>query len=127
MTVALVLPLLLGVALLQWRWIARHRTSLFKLSAAWYVERLPCELCGVTGMIRADEMPMVLQICPVCLGRGAAYIRRTDKLDVICPACGGMGRILDGPGEAHYCERCGGRGLIRVQEIEENAAFDSTQ
>jgi hypothetical protein len=31
-----------------------------------------------------------------------------------------MGRIWDDPESAHFCERCGGRGLIPVEEMATN-------
>ncbi|MBU1693624.1 MAG: hypothetical protein KJ726_11540 [Verrucomicrobia bacterium] len=118
--VALLLPLLFIVAVMQWRWISGNKSSLFRVGGSWYVERLSCELCGEMGFVRSEKDPRILQMCPVCQGRGGAYLRRLNDQDVICPACGGMGRIWDDPENAHFCERCGGRGLVHVEDVATN-------
>lgn len=114
--ITLIFPLLLIVAGLQWRWISETKGTFFRLRGSWYTEYLACDLCGKTGFISSSTNPWMRVMCPVCQGRGGAYIRRLDAQDVICPACGGMGRIYDEPDAAHFCERCGGRGLIRAEE-----------
>lgn len=116
LAVAVLLPFLFIVALMQWRWITQNKQSLFRVGASWYVERLPCELCGQMGFVSSTPHPGERTLCPICQGRGGAYIRRVDNRDVICPACGGMGRIWDEVNAAHFCERCGGRGLVRIDE-----------
>ncbi|MBP7828830.1 MAG: hypothetical protein KA248_02815 [Kiritimatiellae bacterium] len=126
LTVAILLPVLFFVAVLQWRWIGQNKQSLFRLSGSWYVERLPCELCGQMGFIQSGADPRQRILCPVCQGRGGGYIRRVDDRDVICPACGGMGRIWDEPDGAHFCSRCEGRGLIRVEAGATNAPSGTT-
>ena len=116
----LLLPILVFVAVLQWRWIGQNKQALFRVRGSWYVERLSCELCADVGFIPSEEDPRIRVMCPLCLGRGGAYIRRLDNQDMICPACGGMGRIWDEPAGAHFCERCGGRGLIQEEKVDTN-------
>lgn len=117
LALALLIPAMFVVAVMQWRWIAKNKSILSPTRAVWYVERLPCDLCGQTGMLRDEIPPYALRRCPICMGRGGSYIRKLDGLDVICPACGGMGRLDDGL-EGRWCGRCGGRGLIRADDIE---------
>ena len=116
MVMLLLIPALLAVAVLQWRWIVGNKNLLHVKRAVWYVERVPCDLCGQTGVYREEEPPYPQYRCPICLGRGAGFIRKMDARDVICPACGGMGRLDDGL-EGRWCGRCGGRGLIRADEL----------
>ena len=42
-------------------------------------------------------------------------IRPFDAQDVICSACGGMGRIETDAGGAETCPRCDGRGFVRTE------------
>ncbi len=87
------------------------------------VERIRCEHCRGTGLVRDLQAESGFSICPVCQGLGMHYIRRMDDHDVLCPACGGMGRVQDlQTDEYRECARCHGRGLIRTEVAVTNAA-----
>ncbi len=75
-------------------------------------EKVPCEHCLGSGMVYGDEGEA--SMCPICQGVGYRMVRRLDPADRICPACGGMGRVVFfDSGQAGTCPRCDGRGLTR--------------
>lgn len=104
------------LALLQGRWMERHQRDFQASFLTVPVERIVCDHCGGTGLLRDPAHPEITLACPVCYGVGGHYVRKLDKLDVLCPACAGMGRVIDlQTGTPRLCLRCGGRGLIRVE------------
>lgn len=117
--IQVVIFIFLGVIalLLQSRWVAKNQDKfLGPLMAFVHVQRIQCEYCDGTGLIKIGDNPPELDICPVCFGVGGHYIRKHGDHESLCPACGGMGRIIDEEtGLAHTCKRCDGRGLIRIE------------
>lgn len=115
--VTLLIILLPVAILLQGMWIARNpKTFRRGLLIHLLAERVSCHHCGGIGTLREAERPDVRIMCPICFGVGCHYVRRLDKQhDMLCPVCGGAGRVLDEPtGYAQTCPRCDGRGLIRL-------------
>lgn len=98
--------------ILQIFWTARntHKFAPFAL------ERITCDHCRGVGVVSvtAETGERRLEMCPACYGVGAHQVRRFDEYDRLCPACVGSGRIQDEGGAWRWCERCGGRGLIRL-------------
>lgn len=104
------------LAFLQGMWLYRHQHAFKPFLLQVPVERILCDHCGGTGLVRDPDHAELTDICPVCYGVGGHYVRKLDKLDVMCPACAGMGRVIDyQSGTPRLCLRCGGRGLIRVE------------
>jgi hypothetical protein len=78
------------------------------------IDRVRCVLCSGIGVQRDPSDNSRLVICPSCFGVGYKAIRRVDKDDALCAACGGMGRVEEDDGKTwRNCRRCDGRGLIR--------------
>jgi hypothetical protein len=92
----------------QMIWLNKHDYMFRPFS----IDRLSCDVCGGTGVARDAADEDILVICPSCFGVGSHYIRRIDKSDRLCAACGGMGRVK-AEGEYRTCRRCDGRGLTR--------------
>jgi hypothetical protein len=112
-TSSYILPIaLLAVLVLfgQMIWLNQHDYMFRPFS----IEKLRCEVCGGTGVVRSEPDDTVLAICPVCFGVGGHHIRRIDKEDKLCSACTGMGRV-QGEDGARTCRRCDGRGMVRDQ------------
>jgi hypothetical protein len=113
---ALLLAILPFLAFLQGMWLYRRQHMLKPYLLQVPVERILCDECGGTGMVRDPERPERAVLCPICQGVGGNYVRKLDKLDVLCPACSGMGRVFDfHTGTPRLCLRCVGRGVIRVE------------
>ncbi|MCS6771707.1 MAG: hypothetical protein NZ740_06730 [Kiritimatiellae bacterium] len=97
---------------LQIFWTARntHKFAPFSL------ERISCDACAGLGVVSVPkpEGGRRLEMCPACYGVGARQVRRFDEFDRLCPACAGTGRVENEDGTWRWCERCGGRGLIRL-------------
>ncbi|MGD9874151.1 MAG: hypothetical protein AB7T27_07740 [Kiritimatiellia bacterium] len=115
---AVLLPVIIvaGIVLmLQSQWTKKNQ-RLFKGIGG--LERIACQYCRGTGAIMNEESGDQTEViyCPVCYGVGFRFLRRLDKNDKICPACGGLGRLQDlESGHFRTCGRCDGRGLIRVE------------
>jgi hypothetical protein len=80
-----------------------------------HVLQIECDHCEGKGMARNDDTRQ-LELCPICQGTGYHWVRKMNADEDICPACGGMGRLLDpDTGEPRVCRRCLGRGLITLK------------
>ncbi|MBU0677561.1 MAG: hypothetical protein KJ626_05535 [Verrucomicrobia bacterium] len=78
--------------------------------------RIECEECQGSGVVRNEETRH-REICPICFGLGYHVTRRVGEDDSLCPACGGMGRLIDlDTGVPRTCRRCDGRGMIENDE-----------
>jgi hypothetical protein len=107
------LTLLFLVGQVYWLSDNRHRFTPYR------VARLPCDTCMKLGQVRDAEDGQRLVMCPTCFGVGHKQVRYFDDLDVICAACGGMGRLREGTNQVwRTCERCDGRGLHRDEAWE---------
>jgi len=104
---ALVVLFLVG----QGFWLSRN-THLF---TPFSVKRIDCDSCSKVGVVRDENDSRIMKMCPSCFGVGYHSVRRFDDLDIICAACGGLGR-LDADGVWRTCERCEGRGVHRNSE-----------
>ncbi len=108
------IPVLLvaaGVLIAQMFWLKKN-DFLFR---PFQLERITCDNCGGTGVVRDGRDDEILRLCPTCFGVGSHNIRRIDAEDRLCPACVGMGRVKDeGAEEWRTCRRCDGRGLTRI-------------
>ncbi|MFH0954198.1 MAG: hypothetical protein V1873_07700 [Verrucomicrobiota bacterium] len=114
--VAILLILVPFVIILQGVWLGQSKDRFAPFLVQFQLERVQCEHCGGRGVIRDNNFPDRVTLCPVCFGIGGHQYRKLDKRDALCPACGGMGRVMDsGSGTGRVCMRCGGRGLIRVE------------
>lgn len=114
---AILLAILPFVALLQGFWMVRNPQAMQPWIMQIPVDRVRCDYCGGTGTVRDPEDFGRVEPCPICFGVGGHQVRKMDSKDVLCPACGGMGRVIDvTTGYARPCMRCGGRGLIRTAE-----------
>jgi hypothetical protein len=92
----------------QMMWLNKH-DYMFK---PFSIERIRCDNCGGTGVVRDEKDDSFVILCPVCFGVGGHYVRRVDGEDRLCPACSGLGRLDAGDGP-RTCKRCDGRGLMR--------------
>ncbi len=101
--------LVVAFLLAQAFWLNRNQ-HIFRPFA---VQRIWCEHCGKTGLVKSEKEDSLLVGCPACFGVGYHAVRRFDEQDVICVVCGGIGRVEDKGGEWRYCRRCNGRGLMR--------------
>lgn len=100
------------VLVMQMKWIEQNAD---KFVAVTSVEQIPCDYCDGRGIIKNPEDPGEFILCPICFGVGGNTVRYQDEYDTRCPACGGMGRLQDfHTGEFRTCNRCNGRGLIRL-------------
>jgi RecJ-like exonuclease len=109
-----VMPVALLVFLLlvgQVFWLNDNRD----LFAPFSIQKIPCEKCAHRGTVRNTENQRIVEMCPACFGLGYHMVRYFDDNDVVCAACGGMGR-LDKDGTWRTCNRCDGRGLHRADE-----------
>ena len=110
--VAPIVMICIIVLFYQFDWLKKNY---FNRVPARGVERLQCDHCRGTGMVRDLQAESGFSMCPVCQGVGYHAVRRIDDHEVLCPACSGMGRVQDlKTGEYRECARCGGRGLIRT-------------
>jgi hypothetical protein len=108
------------VLVLQMIWVSKNQYRF----APFALDRIPCEVCGKTGLVPADESSnSKLVMCPACFGVGSHTIRRVDEHDVLCAACEGMGRVDDGTGW-RTCRRCEGRGLVRAPDGPEEPVYE---
>jgi molecular chaperone DnaJ len=65
-----------------------------------------CPVCGGSGAAPGAT----ISVCPECQGRGEiAFGQGAFAVKRPCPACRARGRVASAP-----CERCGGRGDVRV-------------
>ncbi len=109
--------------LMQSKWIERNTdkfvdplvSRLFRqVFSATYLP-VQCPHCEGQGVVTDAENEAS---CPVCFGVGVHYIRIAGDKKVICPTCQGMGRTAEfGATEALFCERCGGRGLLKGHNL----------
>jgi DnaJ-class molecular chaperone len=91
------------------RGLKRLEKERFKI----YAKQVQCEHCESRGVVESPENPAKLELCPICFGLGSHLVRPLDEHDVLCPACGGLGRLYDADsGLARDCRRCLGRGMI---------------
>lgn len=67
-----------------------------------------CGFCGGRGIYPFGHPPSQAQ-CGVCKGRGWVYVVAPY---ILCPVCGGTGRISD---RWMTCRRCAGKGVISVR------------
>jgi len=95
----------------QFYWLSQNS----HMFAPFAVSKIDCDNCQRLGVIRDEENPRILKMCSVCFGVGNKSIRKFDDQDVVCAACGGMGRI-DDHNKWRTCRRCDGRGLRRVND-----------
>lgn len=66
-----------------------------------------CPVCGGSGAAPGAT----ISVCPECQGRGEiAFGQGAFAVKRPCPACRARGRVASAP-----CERCGGRGDVRVE------------
>lgn len=117
----LVLLLLVGQAF----WLSNNSY----LFAPFEVSRVDCEICNKLGTIRDPDNARIRKMCPACFGIGYKSIRRFDDQDVVCAACGGLGRLEEN-GTWRTCLRCDARGLHRAgdwKEIVELELLDVTE
>ncbi len=114
----LVLLILVGQAF----WLSGNR----ELFAPFTTTRIPCDHCAHRGTLRDAHDQRVMRMCPVCFGVGSKTLRRFDDQDVVCAACGGMGRIEE---EEIWrtCRRCDGRGLHRADDWEKTVPVESVR
>lgn len=104
--------------ILQRQWVLRNEEQFAPYTLLSQVQKVQCDHCGGTGLLKGSNGVQVV-LCPVCFGVGSHLVRKTGTADVLCPACGGMGRLIDArTGEARFCKRCGGRGLITTEPAE---------
>jgi len=118
---ALVVLFLVG----QGFWLSRN-THLF---SPFSIKRIDCDQCSKVGVVRDENDSRIMKMCPSCFGVGYKSVRQFDDLDIICAACGGLGR-LDDHGVWRTCERCEGRGVHRNSEwktIVGMVAVDTTE
>lgn len=113
---ALLMILLPVAAFYQSFWLAEHKHLFAPLLFRVQSERIDCPYCHGLGTRPVSGSTTNFVICPICFGVGGHYVRRLpNKHEVLCPACGGMGRVFDPDlGIARFCRRCGGRGLIEI-------------
>jgi len=112
----ILLALLPVVVILQVVWMSHSQDAFRPLLLHFQVDRFPCDHCQGTGVVRDKERPDQVLLCPICFGVGGHQVRKMGKGEAMCPACAGMGRMIDpASGEARYCKRCNGRGLIRAE------------
>lgn len=113
----LLLPL---AAFYQSVWLSQNKSLFTPLVLRVQSERIDCWHCDGLGTIRLPQGSTNIVMCPICFGVGGHYVRRLPgRHEVLCPACGGMGRLWDPDlGGARYCRRCDGRGLIEVLDAE---------
>jgi hypothetical protein len=79
------------------------------------ITKIDCDNCFKVGVVRDEENSRIMKMCPACFGVGSHTIRRFDEQDVLCVACGGIGR-LESHGEWRFCNRCNGRGMHRMND-----------
>lgn len=113
----LVLPL---AAFYQSIWLSQNQHLFTPLLLRVTSERIECPYCYGLGVVRESVSSTNYMMCPVCFAVGGHYVRRMPgRHDVLCPACVGMGRLVDpDTKQARFCRRCGGRGLITVMTNE---------
>jgi len=92
-------------------WLDSNRHMFMPFSIA----KLDCDYCTKLGIVRDPNDSRIMAMCQVCFGVGYKMIRKFDELDVVCAACGGMGRI-DEDGRWRTCQRCDGRGIHRADD-----------
>jgi hypothetical protein len=92
----------------QMFWVMRNEHLFLPFS----IDRIRCEFCGGTGVVKQHREGGTLLLCPLCFGVGSHHIRRIDDKDSLCAACEGMGRLSE-DGMWRTCRRCDGRGLVR--------------
>lgn len=113
---AILLALLPVVVVMQVVWMSRNQDALRPLLLQFQVDRFTCDHCQGTGVVRDKEHPEQIHLCPICFGVGGHQVRKWGPGEAMCPACAGMGRMIDPEsGEARFCRRCNGRGLIRAE------------
>lgn len=78
-----------------------------------------CDYCSGSGLIDNPDLPGERILCGICQGVGYHPTRRFQETDRMCINCGGMGRYYDGDGNAEYCPRCDGRGLVEIEELDD--------
>jgi DnaJ-class molecular chaperone len=80
-------------------------------------QRIYCERCESSGVVRNPVKVNEISVCPVCFGLGLHRVRYVSVKDVLCPTCSGMGRFEGATyDQAEVCERCGGRGLVTANQ-----------
>jgi DnaJ-class molecular chaperone len=85
------------------------------LFAPFSINRVDCLHCQKVGVVRDAQDNSIMKMCPQCFGVGYHMMRVFDEEDIVCAACGGMGRT-DISGAWRNCERCEGRGMIRLDD-----------
>lgn len=109
----------------NWGTISR-RTDYEGLDADW-LRRLQakiivlyeCDHCSGSGLVDDVEQPGRRALCDICQGVGYQPTRRFTDADRMCINCGGMGRHYNADGQAEYCPRCQGRGLVEIEEFDD--------
>lgn len=111
-----ILPVaMLGMLILvgQAYWLTDNR----QLFAPFAISRIPCDYCAKMGVVRDGDDVRITRMCQACFGVGYKTIRGFDELDVVCAACGGLGRLKEQE-EWRTCQRCDGRGIHRADDWE---------
>lgn len=112
----LVMMILIG----QVFWVSenRHRFAPFAIN------RVTCPYCAKNGTVRDPDDQRIMKMCPVCFGVGFHTVRHFDEKDVLCAACGGMGR-LEKDGTWRTCRRCDGRGVHRIDDWQRTVPLEA--
>ncbi len=106
-----------AILLMQSTWISSHK-DLFKqtLHLRLHTQYIPCDHCGGSGTVPVRGHPDQREKCPLCFGIGGHDIRKFGTNEVLCTACGGLGRVMDEKsGYCQTCPRCDGRGLYALE------------
>jgi len=109
------------VIMLQVKWMSNNQNRYVDPDVKTYTKmierqtmRLMCEDCMGAGFVRNPDNVSEMLVCSVCYGMGMHQVRKIDDLDVFCPRCRGMGRIMsEDRMHANACDLCKGRGAIR--------------
>ena len=75
-----------------------------------------CEYCLGNGSVNDPDRPGERMLCTICFGVGYHATRRYTEEDRMCITCGGMGRRYDEHGDAEFCPRCDGRGMVVMED-----------
>lgn len=112
---------------LQLNWMQRNRPTLERLPLdpelvdrfrTRLITMYECDTCSGSGLYPRPTSPGQPELCPICFGVGYHATRRLTDGDRMCITCGGMGRHFNEHGEPEFCPRCGGRGMVDMDEVQ---------